>query len=143
MRKQKNDHVAFSFSSLCAKHIWTTESTEALRATQRNQIIIKMNEMLRLKGNKLRYFWVPSFFSSVVRKNSFNHKEDKRRFTEEKVKKMILWFPHSLLIQFSMCKTYLNHREHRGAARYTEKSKRYYHFLILFSFTSLCANVLA
>jgi hypothetical protein len=46
------------------------------------------------------------------------HKEDKRAL---RLREVILRFPHSLLIYSSLCKDILNHREHRGAARYTEK----------------------
>ena len=52
------------------------------------------------------------------------HKEVKRRCASEEVK-IISWFPHSLLIHFSLCKNILNHRAHRGAARYIEKTNYY------------------
>ncbi|WP_289098866.1 hypothetical protein, partial [uncultured Pseudoalteromonas sp.] len=54
---------------------------------------------------------------------------------------MILWFPHSLLIHFSLCKKIFGNIHNETKRRCAlEVNIVFIGFLILFSFTSLCAK---
>jgi hypothetical protein len=140
--------IPFSFTSLCANCTKNILNHRAHRAASR------YTEKPIFKKFGLSFSSSMLSMTSVVRKKVFN---SQRRFALEKVK-IILWFTsfssHSLLI---VQKQYLNHRAHRGASRYIEKTNnhkeimrrfaleehklaKFLFYLILFSFTSLCAN---